>query len=118
MVSDSEGSLDEDVDPVDESPADILKCETYAECGSTKNRSDGRPTRANNRQDHGPPDGEDGESRRAADQGRYLGVDPTGNCCSPHPGAYPVRDHDREQDDDEDLNCSRHCLSGLGFVQS
>ena len=55
VVSDPEGPLDENVDPVDESAADILKGETDAERGGAKNGRDSGPTRANNGQDHGPP---------------------------------------------------------------
>ena len=114
VVSDPKGPLDENVDPVDESAADILKGETDAEGGSAENGRDSGPTGANNRQDHGSADGVDGESRRPAHQGRDLGVDPPRHCGSPHPAAYPVRDPNREQDDDEDLNCSGHCLRRPG----
>ena len=57
MVSDPEGPLDEDVDPVDESAADILKGETDTEGGGAKNGRDSGPTGANNRQNQGSTDG-------------------------------------------------------------
>ena len=53
MVSNPEGSLDENVDPVDESAADILKGETDTEGGGAEDGGDGGPTGANDRQDHG-----------------------------------------------------------------
>ena len=116
-VSNPEGSLDENVDPVDESAADILKGEADAEGGSTEDGGDGGPTGANNRQDHGCANGIDGESGRPAQQGRDLGVDSPCDCGSPNPTAGPVRDSNRKQNHDKDLNCLGHGLRGLGFVQ-
>ena len=85
VVTDAKRPLDQNVDPVDESAADILKGEADAERGGAENGGDRRPAGANNSEDDGRAEGVDRESRRPAQQGRDLGVDPSGGCGSREP---------------------------------
>ncbi len=102
-ISDSKRSLDQDVDAVNEAAANVLQREADAEGGGAEDRRDGGPVGSENGKDHGGTGGEDGQRGGTACQRGDFGVSASRPRGVEDRPAEPLRDPDRDQDDNKDL---------------